>query len=230
MWNSSTFRKAIYSFLSLTLIWALFPFFVLFAKGLEGVERDSKNQFPSTWKTYPLQQSKVEKVYRVQEEAGEKYIEAFDNQNISLPIFKEIPWKLSEKPVLNWKWRAKALPVNARENDGSKNDSGCSVYVNFGLWGGKTLKYVWSSTLPEGFVFEKKPGEFYVIVKSSGASKMNQWISQTANVAEDYRKYFKSEPANHPSGIGIMSDGNATRSPSGCDYKDFWVSNETSPK
>lgn len=185
----------------------------------------SVGDFPIWWKTYPFQSGKVKKVYKIAEEQGARYIHAVDEQDISLPIYKDISWSLKEYPIVKWRWRALDLPVGAREDSRATNDSACGVYVIFGsMSNGSVLKYVWSSTLPVGHVWEKESGKFYVIVLSSGNKSLKKWQSMMANIYEDYKKYFKKEPSKNPSGIGILTDGNATHSKAACDYGDFSLS------
>ncbi len=185
----------------------------------------SIGDFPIRWKTYPFQSGKVKQVYKIAEEKGVRYIHAVDEQDISLPIYKDISWSLKEYPVVKWRWRGLDLPVGAREDSRATNDSACGVYVIFGsMSNGSVLKYVWSSTLPVGHVWEKEPGKFYVTVLASGSKSLNKWQSMTANVYEDYKKYFKKEPTKNPSGIGILTDGNAMHSKAACDYGDFSLS------
>jgi DUF3047 family protein len=181
-------------------------------------------EFPPWWKTYPFQKGKAKAVYKVQEENGNRFIRAQDDKDISTPIFKDFGWSLQNYPVLQWNWRAIQMPQGAREDNRATNDSACGVYVAFGRWSGVALKYVWSSTLPAGHVWEKEPGKFYIIVLASGPSRLNQWKSEKVNVVEDFKKYFKKDPSKNPSGIGIMTDGNATHTPAACDYTDFTIS------
>lgn len=185
----------------------------------------SVGHFPSTWQTFPFQGGKAKQVYKVEEENGQRFIRAYDNQDLSVRILKDFPWSLSKYPNISWRWRARELPKGAAENKRETNDSACGVYVAFGKISGVAFKYVWSSTLPVGYVWEKDPGKFFVIVKTSGAANLNQWQDVKANVLEDYKKYFKKDPNKDPSGIGLLTDGNAMHVTASCDYGDFKISN-----
>ncbi|MBL7685053.1 MAG: DUF3047 domain-containing protein [Deltaproteobacteria bacterium] len=187
----------------------------------EKMQQSNKGDFPSGWATYPFQMGKVKQVYKIEEEAGKKFIRAFDDKDISMPIFVDQVWDLGQLPILKWKWRAQTLPKGAREDSRDTNDSACGVYVAFGKTSGIALKYVWSSTLPVGHIWEKEPGKFYVIVADSGEGKLNQWQEKSINILEDFKKIYKKEPWKDPTGIGIMTDGNAVHAASGCDYADF---------
>lgn len=215
---------------------ALFLFFtspnLLWAQSTDEtitVDELSKNKsvgdFPTGWSTFPFQGGKAKQVYKIAEENGKKFIRASDNQDISVRILNDFLWPLSKYPNISWKWRAKELPKGAHEDNHKGNDSACGIYVAFGKISAVGLKYVWSSTLPVGSVWEKEPGKFFIIVKASGASQLNQWQNVKINILEDYKKYFKKNPSKDPSGIGILTDGNATHSAAACDYMDFAISN-----
>ncbi len=207
------------------LFFLIFSAFFIFISPLtfseELLSQEQSEGFPKHWTTFPFHKAKAKKVYQMKSEGQTPFIHAYDDQDISVPIFRETNWSLVEHPLFRWKWRALILPQGASENSRKTHDSACSVYVSFGKWGGRILKYVWSSSLPTGYVWEKEAGKFYVIVKSSGAGQLNQWQSQEVNVLEDYEKYFKEKPSGNPTGIGILTDGNATHTPSSCDYQGF---------
>ncbi len=186
--------------------------------------KNTVGTFPVGWQTFPFQGGKAKQVYKIEEENRKKFIHAFDNKDLSVRIMNDFIWPLSKNPHFSWKWRALELPKAAHEDTRETNDSACGVYVAFGKMSGVALKYVWSSSLPVGHVWEKDPGKFYIIVKASGSSKLKQWQNVKVNIVEDYKKYFKKDPSKDPSGIGILTDGNATHSAASCDYTDFMIS------
>ncbi len=218
----------------------LFPFFILLVllqiplfpspaladeMAVDNLQNSAVGQFPSGWKTYPFHYGKAQKVYKMAENGEIKFIRAEDSEDISVPIFKDFNWDLNKYPYLKFRWRAQKLPAGASESSPATNDSGCGVYVGFGHT--SALKYVWSSTLPVGSYWAKKPGKFYIIVRESGGGNIGHWREVMVNVPEDYKKYFQSDKKKTPSGIGVMSDGNAVHKPAACDYADFRIA--TSP-
>lgn len=206
------------------------PFFASFAlaaatRVIEDFSSTDTGRFPQNFKTYPLQRGKALKVYSVQEEGGRnRYLNGTERDDASVQVMKRFGWDRNQFPYASWKWRAKALPVGGDENNGRPNDSACGIYIVFGGYTGKALKYVWSTTRPAGEVIEKKPGKFYILVKESGSKNLNQWRTVSVNVVEDFKKYFKADPTKDPNGFGILTDGNATHTPSSCDYDDFRIS------
>ena len=194
------------------------------ARNVENFTQYDVDKFPKSFRTYPFQRGKAEKVYIVKDENGNKILHASDDQDISVQTFKRFMWNVKEYPNFSWKWRAITIPKGADERNGMPNDSACGIYVTFGGYTGNAIKYVWSSTLPAGTVVEKKPGKFYILVVESGSGNVGSWETKSVNVMEDYRRLFKSEPSKDPEGFGLLTDGNATHTPAVCDYDDFQIS------
>ncbi|MBI2982519.1 MAG: DUF3047 domain-containing protein [Deltaproteobacteria bacterium] len=191
-------------------------------KVIEDFSDDLVGAYPKKFRTRPFQRSRAAQVYRVRSEGGNQYLSADDTEEISTQIFRRFFWEIQKQPRLQWKWRPRVLPLNAKESAPDRNDSACEVYVTFGSYSGDGLKYVWSSTLPVGTVYEKKKGHFFIVVKGTGKAT-GGWRSVDLDVLEDYRKFFGKEPKENPIGFGILTDGNATHSPAACDYDDFTI-------
>jgi len=162
----------------------------------------------------------------------EKYIHASYE-----PPFKTavLGWELPEakrKSVkeIRWKWRAVALPKDGNECVSGKGDSAAVVYVTWkrGLkW--YTLKYVWSAVGPKGKICDSKRNPFVaqdtVIVDTGGPLK--EWRSVRIDPDAEYRNHFEkgdtSASVPELQGIGLMTDGDQTKSPSSADYADFSI-------
>lgn len=181
-------------------------------------------KFPSSFRTYPFQRGKAMEVYTVKADSDNKYLNATDEKDISVQVFKRFLWDTKQYPHFSWKWRAVTLPKGADENNGRPNDSACGIYVTFGGYTGNAIKYVWSTTLPAGTIVEKKPNKFYIIVVESGSGQVGRWQTAAVNVVEDYKRVFKKDPKKDPDGFGLLTDGNATHTPAVCDYDDFKIS------
>lgn len=130
--------------------------------------------------------------------------------------------------ALKWQWRAVQLPRGGNECADSKGDSAAAVYVTWkrGLrW--YTVKYVWSAVGPKSTTCRRKRNLFRAqdtVIVDSGPP-LNEW--RTVEIAPDreFQNHFEDgDPdAEVPDlvGIGIMSDGDQTRSPSSADYAGF---------
>ncbi|MCP5468046.1 MAG: DUF3047 domain-containing protein [Deltaproteobacteria bacterium] len=191
---------------------------------VDDIARSSVGSFPKDWTTYPFQKYKAKQVYRVTEESGLKFIRAEDKSGLSVVIFKDFDWNIEKYPYLKFKWRAQNIPEGSREDKRETNDSACGVYVGFGRF--SALKYVWSASLPVGYVWNKKPGQMLIITKKSGSQDLGEWNEVSINVPKDFQKYYGKKIDRLPSGIAILTDGNAVQSPSACDYRDFRISTQ----
>lgn len=193
-------------------------------RALDDLSSSKIGNFPKRWRTWPLQRGKAEEVYHVAEESGSRYIKASDDHDVSQQIFLNFDWPVDEKPILSWRWRATALPAGADESDGSTNDSACGVYVVVGKYDGHAIKYVWSTTLPVGNTVSRHDGKLKIKVLDSGSKGAGKWAKRTVDIPSDYQALFGRKLEKNPSGIAILTDGNAMHKPAGCDYADFTIS------
>lgn len=206
------------------LSWVLFSSFQLKGdslrqKGIEDFTLFKVGEFPKIFKTYPFQRNKTRRAYLVQDEKGNHYLRASDPHRTGTPIFRHFVWDARVWPQLSWRWRALKLPPN-----GGWGDCACGVFVIFGGYGGKSIKYIWSSNLPTGEVIVHDSQKYITVVRQSGSQNQGKWQSQEVNILEDYQKFFKSELKQNPSGFAILTDGDQTGGPSECDYDDFVIS------
>jgi hypothetical protein len=129
---------------------------------------------------------------------------------------------------LRWRWRAMTLPAGGNECADGKGDSAAVVYVTWKRtlrW--YTIKYVWSAVGPKGKTCDRKRSPFVaqdtVIVESGGA--VGTWETVDLDLRAEYRNHFEngSQDASVPDliGVGLMTDGDQTRSESAADYADF---------
>jgi hypothetical protein len=139
-------------------------------------------------------------VYEIKKEEDRFYLSASGRPN---RIFKKIKWNPNEYPFLSWKWRMKNVPVDP------KKERRASVYVSldrdfFGI--PKITKYLWSSLAPVG---EEVSGGFFgasTIVVRSGAAQAGEWVTETINVLEDFKRLHDGQaPPDEAYGIGIMT-------------------------
>jgi hypothetical protein len=191
---------------------------------VDNLQNSSTGELPEDWKTYPFHKYKAKRVYKVSENAGRRYIQAVDDKDISVPIFKDFDWDIKKYPYLKFRWRAQKIPEGARETHPDTNDSACGVYVGFSRT--SALKYVWSAALTPGSYWAKNPGKFSIISKEVGSEHLGRWRDVTVDVTKDYQMTFEKPLGKNPIGIGVMTDGNAVHKPAACDYADFRISSQ----
>ncbi|MBI4551076.1 MAG: DUF3047 domain-containing protein [Candidatus Latescibacteria bacterium] len=187
--------------------------------------------FPEGWMAWRGDTNRARRLYTIQEEHGNRYLHARDDGH-SIIIRKELrSWNPRQYPILTWRWRARVLPRSGDERVARTNDSATAVYVVLSenlFHIPKTLKYVWSTTTPVGTIYRRSGiGRPYVIVLESGPTRLGTWVSETVNVYEDYQRAFGEKPPNRAVGLGVLTDGNATRSVSEGDYDDFVIRQRT---
>jgi hypothetical protein len=129
---------------------------------------------------------------------------------------------------LSWRWRANVLPRGGNECASGKGDSAAVVYLSWkrGLRY-YTLKYVWSAVGPRGAVCDKKRNPLLAqdtVIVESGAP-LGEWRTVDIDLRSAFRKHFENGDANAEVpdlfGVGLMSDGDQTNSPSSADFADF---------
>lgn len=121
---------------------------------------------------------------------------------------------------LRWRWRVHSLPSGSDERDGDTNDSAAAVRLVFGTnpLSGKSLKYIWSETLPVGTVIKSK-GQYAVVLRS-GKKDLGKWVWEEVNAYEDYRSLFGGDPRAVDL-LGLLTDSNNTKSFVKADYDDI---------
>jgi hypothetical protein len=137
------------------------------------------------------------------------------------------PWQARARK-LRWRWRALTLPRGGDECRDGKGDSAAVVYVTWkrGLRY-YTLKYVWSAVGARGAVCDKKRNPFLAqdtVIRESGAP-LDEWRSVELDLPTEFRRHFEGGDAKAAVpdlfGVGLMSDGDQTGSPSSADFADF---------
>jgi hypothetical protein len=127
--------------------------------------------------------------------------------------------------LLEWQWRALILPDKGDEMKKATNDSVLGLYVVFGRQPFiKTVKYVWSTTLPVGLSLESPfSSRTRMIVLESGDAFLGKWVSERRDVLADYRRLFGKDDAPVTRGIAILTDADNTASRASGDYGDIDV-------
>jgi hypothetical protein len=202
---------------------------------LEDFESDETGQLPRHWfnrngtnKPWFYRAEDQQKYkYKVLEESGNRFLryEGWEAKHLNLPLAESEVIDLTKTPVLSWRWRAWRLPEGANEAHHSKNDAALSVYVVFDLTGllrtPRSIRYTWSSSLPQGKVLSLAGGTQKLVVVESGQSQAGEWRTVSRNLLEDWQQQFGTECPRRPLAILILSDADNTRTWAKGDYDDF---------
>jgi Protein of unknown function (DUF3047) len=186
-------------------------------------QSDEIGKLPSGWISWD--EKNAARVYSVQAENGKRFLHA-DSKGSRDQLGYEHPWALREFPLLQWQWRPAVFPVNSNEREKSRNDSVLGLYVIFGHWPFiKTIKYIWSDTLPAGTIFTSPySSTTKIVVVRSGRTRQGTWVNEKRNVLSDYHElYGEAEKAPLATGIAVLTDSDDTRSHAVGDYADIQV-------
>nr|BCX00468.1 MAG: hypothetical protein KatS3mg041_0514 [Bacteroidota bacterium] len=201
---------------------------------IEDFESERVGLWPSAWRV--LEDRRLRPIVASDTASGRypfRILRECDNQFVRVhtrrawtyilyPNAERRSWNLRAYPVLHWNWRLHRLPVGAREDQGHLDDSAAGVMITFSvnaLGIPRTIRYVWSSTLPEGTVVSKGIfGNLKVVVVASGSGGLGQWRTVVRNVREDYRRLFGAEPPEVVLAIGLWSDSDSVRDQSLADF------------
>lgn len=147
-----------------------------------------------------------------------------------LPGYKTavLGWRTPEShraaKKLRWSWRAVTLPRGGDECASGREDSAAVVYVT---WKSgmryHTLKYVWSAVGKRGAVCDRKRNPFVAqdtVILDTGPSD-GQWRTVELDLVAEHRRHFDNEDPPALVGLGIMSDGDQTKSESSADFGAF---------
>lgn len=177
-------------------------------------------EFPVGWKP---RKDAAKEVYKVAEEGGRRVLRA-DAKDLGVQAAKPFEWNLKEYPVLAWAWRPQEFPKGADERT-KKNDSALAVYAVFPhtVWSVKSVKYIWSQTVPTGTHIPQTAGNTQGVVLRTNGEPGGEWVEERVNVLEDYKRTFKTDEIPKPEGIAVLTDSDDTSSRARGDYARFRV-------
>ena len=183
-------------------------------------------RFPGNWEGrvgwfQKKTKKKEDLYYTIQAEDGDHFLRA---ETVGRATNAGRPVKINLRVFKNlrWRWRVHSLPANGNETDKNTNDSAAAVRLVFGgKLRIKTLKYVWSATLPKGTQTESPHSKnTKVIVLQSGPEKTGKWIWEEVNAYEDYKRVFGSDP-RLVGAVAVLTDSDNTHAHVKADYDDI---------
>ena len=167
-----------------------------------------------------------EKLYQVQEGDGRSYLAAQD-RGASVILLRAAHWNPRHHPIMTWCWRANTLPPGGDERYDHTNDSTAGIYVIFSqnwLRIPKHIKYVWSTTLPQGTVGRRnRIARPYFFVVESGSESVGKWTFEVIDLEATFDRVYGGKPKKRTVGLGILTDANSTKSFAEAFYADIRV-------
>lgn len=137
----------------------------------------------------------------------------------SFTLAKSVDIDLRRTPHLEWEWKVTELPKGGDVRRRATDDQAAQLIVLFS-WGPfrqEAIVYLWDSTAPEGTALQMPSPPLYPFLNAQGVvvrsaeTQMGEWISETRDVAADYRRLFGKEP-ERVLGIGLQINSQHTRS------------------
>jgi hypothetical protein len=108
------------------------------------------------------------------------------------------------------------------------DDQAGQVYVIFPkfptMMNSRSMGYIWDSKAPVGLSGTSTAySKMKYVVLQSGPERLGQWVSETRNVYEDYKKLFQEEPPR-VGAVLLYINSQHTKSSAECFYADIFFS------
>jgi hypothetical protein len=119
--------------------------------------------------------------------------------NDGFGVRKELSFDIRQYPHLSWWWKAIQLPKGGDIRKKETDDQAGQIYVIFprfpSLVNSRSVGYIWDTQAPIGLSGTSTAyNRMKYVVLQSGEGKLNQWVFETRNVYEDYKKFFQEDP------------------------------------
>lgn len=160
--------------------------------------------------------------YRIVSSEGKPVIWA-SGRNSASGLIRFIEFDAHQCPHIEWSWRVDQLQADANLRKRSADDVAASIYLLFGDPGllsdpnlVPTLRYVWSNeNVKVNDVVNNPylPRYVHSVVVRTGRAHLGQWISESRNIAEDYRLAFGTEPPGKIQAVVLFTDNDQTEQP-----------------
>lgn len=136
---------------------------------------------------------------------------------------------IQKYPHISWKWKAVRLPKGGDIRQRQTDDQAGQLYVVFPRFPTKvnslSLGYIWDTQAPVGHMgISTAYSKLRYVVLESGTERLNQWVRETRNVFEDFKKLFHGEEPPKVGGILIYINSQHTKSSAEIYYADIFFS------
>lgn len=159
-------------------------------------------------------------------------------------LIREIRIDPNEYPIVQWRWKVANVLQKGDVTKKSGDDYPARLYITFeydperaglfekakyqaakAIFGPdvpfRALNYIWESKAAKGSIIPNPYTDWtMMVVVESGTARLNQWITEERNLAEDFRRAF-NEPPLMISGVAIMTDTDNTKEQATAYYGDI---------
>ncbi|MGZ6134577.1 MAG: DUF3047 domain-containing protein [Myxococcaceae bacterium] len=148
---------------------------------------------------------------------------------VNMTLMAETPEKARRAvKSVSWRWRPRVYPKDSNDCGPGQPDEAASIFLAFKA-GLKlmALKYSLATVGTVGTTCQSNRGWFFdrdtMIVQVGGP--VDTWTSYSFDPRQEYVKHFGGKLEDVPEfvGIGVMTDGDNSKTPAEADYADFVV-------
>jgi hypothetical protein len=139
------------------------------------------------------------------------------SEHNSFAVHRDLVLDVRQYPTLTWSWKVTRLPDGGDVREPGRDDQAAQVYIVFPRWPAPrtrsdVLGYVWDSRAPVGTTLtHPRAPNVRIVVLESGPGRLDTWLREQRNVAEDYRALFGRQPPRAGK-LALMIDSNDTHS------------------
>lgn len=193
---------------------------------------DAGGPFPDGWE--PLIFDKIEKhtEYALVEDGGTVAVKAVSRASAS-GLVRQVDIDPMQYPVVEWRWKVENVLEKGDVTRKDGDDYPARLYITFKYDSSKVgfferakyeairfargeypplgaVTYIWESKSPAGTVVPNPyTDRVRMFVIQSGNDKAGEWVTESRNLVEDYRKAFGGDPPRI-SGVAVMTDTDNT--------------------
>jgi hypothetical protein len=180
------------------------------------------------WEPLNFPKIKAHSTYTVVREGEASILKAESHGSASGLVCRRT-FDIYQTPRLRWRWRVEQLPDGGDPREKAGDDYPIRVYVVFeydptratigerltygaarAIYGKypphSTLNYVWTGRdIAERIIVSPYTDKARIVLLERGRQRVGQWVEESVNVLEDYRRAFGKDPPAS-SGLAVMSD------------------------
>ena len=199
--------------------------------------------FPDSWKPLTFHKIDEHTEYSLVEDDGTVVVKAV-SRGSSSGLTREVTIDPEQYPIVEWRWKIENVLQKGDVTTKAGDDYPARLYITFAydeskigfldqaqyelarLLHGKypptgAINYIWESRSPAGTIVPNPyTDRVMMIVLESGEAKVGQWVTESRNLYEDYRKAFGDDPPPI-SGVAVMTDTDNTQESAVAYYGDI---------
>ena len=225
----------------LTLLLLMATGFPVFAADPEVLFRENFDSL-AQWEPLTFPKIKAHSTYTLVRDGGKSVLKAESRASASAIVYRRT-FNIYENPRIRWRWKVTQLSDRGNPKEKTGDDYPIRIYVMFQydpdkttlgdrlIYGatraiyGKypphsTLNYVWTGhNITERIYVSPYTEKACIVVLERGKQRVGQWVEESVNILDDYRKAFGKDPPAI-AGLAVMSDTDNTGE-SAVAYLDF---------